>query len=117
LDAGDAEPVPSELVAVTLKVYESPLLRPITVQVSGPVVHVQVCPPFAEEVESAAVTVYSVMFAPPGLVGALQVTVAEASATVATTLRGAPGTVAAGVAQASSEGLEGPIAFTASTVK
>jgi hypothetical protein len=31
LDAADAAPVPAALVAVTVKVYETPLVRPVTV--------------------------------------------------------------------------------------
>ena len=56
LDATDAEDVPMALVAVTVKVYESPPVNPVTVHVVAPVV-VQVCPPLAELVESDAITV------------------------------------------------------------
>jgi hypothetical protein len=44
LDGDDAGPVPTALVAVTVKVYEVPFVSPVTVQVVAPVV-VQVCPP------------------------------------------------------------------------
>jgi hypothetical protein len=44
-EALEATPVPTELVAVTLKVYESLFVRPVRVQKSDPVVQVQVCPP------------------------------------------------------------------------
>ena len=47
LEAGDAGPVPIELVAVTVKVYAVPSVRPLTVALSVP-------PPTAA-------------FAPPGL--------------------------------------------------
>jgi hypothetical protein len=36
--AADEAPVPTELVAVTLNVYEVPLVRPVTMQVRAPVV-------------------------------------------------------------------------------
>jgi hypothetical protein len=45
LEAADGTLVPAELAAVTVNVYAVPLVRPDTVQVSGPVVHVQVLPP------------------------------------------------------------------------
>ena len=44
LDAALAAPVPTLLVAVTVKVYAVPGVRPVTVHVSAPVV-VQVRPP------------------------------------------------------------------------
>ena len=44
-DGADAGPVPCALVAVTVNVYGVPLVRPVTVQLNGPVVHAQVCPP------------------------------------------------------------------------
>jgi hypothetical protein len=55
-DADDASPMPTVLVAVTVKVYESPFVRPETVQVSGPLNHPQVSLPRAGAVASAAVT-------------------------------------------------------------
>jgi hypothetical protein len=54
-DGVESGPVPVPLVAVTVKVYESPLVNPVTVQVVVAVA--QVWPPFAEVVESVAVTV------------------------------------------------------------
>jgi len=40
-DADDADPVPTEFVAVTVNVYELPFVRPVTVQeVAVVVVHV-----------------------------------------------------------------------------
>jgi hypothetical protein len=38
LDGDDAGPVPMELLAVTVKVYESPSVRPVTVQFRAPAV-------------------------------------------------------------------------------
>lgn len=43
LDAADAEPVPAELVAVTVKVYAVPLVSPVTV--IGELAPVPVAPP------------------------------------------------------------------------
>jgi hypothetical protein len=37
-DGAEAGPVPTALVAVTVNVYETPLVRPLTEQVSPPVV-------------------------------------------------------------------------------
>ena len=42
-EAADAAPVPTELVAVTVKVYDVPLVRPVTV--SGLALPVAVFPP------------------------------------------------------------------------
>ena len=47
LDAPDAEPVPAAFVAVTVKVYEVPGVKPVTLQVSAPDV-TQVKPPGVE---------------------------------------------------------------------
>ena len=44
LDGSEAGPVPTPLVAVTMKVYGVPLVRLGTVQVSGPLAQVQVLP-------------------------------------------------------------------------
>jgi hypothetical protein len=49
--------VPTEFVAVIVKVYESPSVSPVTVQERAPEVQVHVWPPLAAEVESTAVTV------------------------------------------------------------
>lgn len=43
LDAVEAAPVPAELVAVTVKVYDTPLVRPVTVIGEAP--PVPVAPP------------------------------------------------------------------------
>lgn len=68
-DFVDCVPVPTPLVAETVKWYVVPSVSPSTVQVSGPDAHVQV---FAPGVE---VTVYFVMGV-PFVVAAVQVTVA-----------------------------------------
>ena len=43
-DGSDAGPVPTALAAVTVNVYDWPLLRPVTAHESGPLVQVQVLP-------------------------------------------------------------------------
>ena len=87
LDALDAEPVPTALMAVTVNVYAVPFVRPVTVQLSGPVVHEQDRPP------GLAVTVYAMIVAPPVLVGADQETSTCPLPAVPTTPVGAPGSV------------------------
>jgi hypothetical protein len=44
VEASDATEVPAALVAVTVKVYRVPLVRPVMRQVSGPLVHMHVFP-------------------------------------------------------------------------
>src|SRR5712691_6817563 len=95
LEAADAGPVPTALVAVTVNVYLSPLDRPVTV--IGLAVPVATWPPRAELVASVAVTVYWVIAEPPLDDGALNDTFAEALPATAITLAGAPGTARPGV--------------------
>jgi hypothetical protein len=64
-DGTEAAPVPLELEAVIVKVYESPLVSPLTTHERGPVVQVQVCPPLLDWVASTAVTLYPVTADPP----------------------------------------------------
>jgi hypothetical protein len=55
LEGVEAGPVPTSFVAVTVKVYESPFVSPVTeIGLADPTA---VCPPLPGEVESAAVTV------------------------------------------------------------
>jgi hypothetical protein len=75
--------VPMEFVAVTVKVYAVPFVRPVTVT-EVPVV-VAVTPPGSD------VTVYSVTVLPPSSNGAFQVTVACFAPDVAFTSMGAVG--------------------------
>ena len=63
----DALPVPTAFVAVTVKVYVTPLVSPVTTSGEDP--PVAVCPPLE-------VTVYEVIAEPPLLPGALNVIVA-----------------------------------------
>jgi hypothetical protein len=83
-DAAEAAPVPALFVAVTVKVYAVPLVRPLTTM--GLAAPVPVRPPGFE------VTVYPVMVAPPLLAGAVKDTVACVSPAVAVPTVGAPGT-------------------------
>lgn len=44
-EGAEAMLVPAAFVAVTVKVYPVPFVNPVTVHVSGPLVHTQVAPP------------------------------------------------------------------------
>ena len=68
LEAAEADDVPALLVAVEVKVYELPFVKPVTAQEVAGTVTVQVAPP------GEAVTVYEVGVSP--LPGGLIVTVA-----------------------------------------
>ena len=120
-DALEAVPVPTELVAVTVKVYVVPLVSPVTViGDEGPV---------ARKPPGEDVTVYPVIADPPVFVGAVKLTVAVPLLPVVTaTPVGAPGSVggvtggvtgasAAGVtAEDAAEAVPVPMAFVAATV-
>ena len=109
-DALEAVPVPTELVAVTVKVYAVPLVRPVTVIGDEAPVAVR---PSGEEV-----TVYPVIADPPVFVGAVKLTVALPLLPLAEILVGVPGTVAAGVTEDDAvEAVPVPIALVATTVK
>ena len=97
-DALEAVPVPTELVATTVKVYAVPLVNPVTV--IGDEEPVAVRPPGDE------VTVYPVIADPPVFVGAVKLTVALPLLPVAEILVGTPGAVNAGVTGA--DALEEP---------
>ncbi|MNU98234.1 hypothetical protein D3C71_883390 [compost metagenome] len=86
LDAADASPVPAALLAVMVKVYATPLVKPVTV--TGEPAPVAVTPP------GLAVTVYTVMALPPVKDGDANVTVAWVLPAVAVPMVGAPGTTA-----------------------
>ena len=88
-DALEAVPVATELVAMTVKVYAVPLVRPVTV--IGEEEPVAVRPPGEE------VTVYPVIADPPVFVGAVKLTVALPLLPLAEIPVGAPGAIAAGV--------------------
>jgi len=86
-DASEDRLVTLEFVAVTVKVYAVPLVRPVTV--SEVTVVVAVIPPRDE------MTVYSVTVLPPSEAGAVHETVARRFPGIADTLVGELGTVVA----------------------
>lgn len=108
LAAVDAPEVPRALVAVTLKVYQVPLVSPVTVQLST-LDEVQPLP-FPSD------TVYPVTGLPPSVVGAFHVIVAEPSPRVAVTCCGAGGGPM-GVTLAAVDGVLVPTLLVATTVK
>jgi hypothetical protein len=109
-DASEAALVPAAFVAVTVNEYETPLVRPTTVQnVPRVAVH--------ENPSGFEVTVYAVIDEPPLLVGAVHDTSDEPfAAEVADTPVGTPGTPR-GIAPSDDRGAtEGPDTFEATTV-
>src|SRR5579872_4148095 len=88
-EAVEAGPAPALLVAVTVKVYAWPLVRPPTV--------IGLLAPDWWRLPGVEVTVYEVMGAPPSEAGAVKLTVAWALPAVAEAPVGAPGTVAPAV--------------------
>lgn len=106
----DGELVPIALVAVTVKVYAVPFVRPVTVAVVAPDV-VAVNPPLLE------VTVYPVMAEPPLKAGADHVTLALLLPAEPATFVGASGTVAGVAELLAVEAVLVPFAFVAVTVK
>src|SRR5688572_29603227 len=88
LEAADAGPVPTALVAVTVKVYAVPLARPVTVMEVHGAAQLPVIPPGED------VAVKLVMAEPPLDAGAVNVTDASPLPAVAVPIVGAPGTVA-----------------------
>ena len=44
-EGAEATEEPAPFTAATVKIYETPLVRPVTVQVSAPRADVQLCPP------------------------------------------------------------------------
>ena len=86
-DALEAVPVPTELVAVTVKVYAVPLVSPVTViGDEGPLAVTAVPPP-----TGVAFTVYPVIADQPTLLGAVKLTTACPFPPTALTLVGTPG--------------------------
>ena len=100
--------VPIALVAVTVKVYVVPFVKPVTV--IGDVPPVAVNPPIFE------VTVYEVIVEYPSLTGAVNVIVAEPFPETAVTPVGAPGTVAGVTALLGLDATLVPTALVAVTV-
>ena len=90
-DTADAGPDPTAFAAVTVNVYDVPLVNPPTVADRAAPATLAVNPPGTD------LTVYPVIAAPPSLAGAAHDTDAAAFPAVATTPDGAPGTPAAAV--------------------
>ena len=105
-DDADGDEVPTAFDAVTEKVYETPLLSPLTVQVSVPPVTQLLAP-------GLDVTVYEVIGEPPLKLDAVKTTVACAVPAVATGLVGELGAVAGVNAAVAGDGAPGPLALTA----
>jgi hypothetical protein len=108
-DAADAGPVPIALVAVTVKVYVVPFVKPVTV--------IGLDAPVAVMLPGLEVTVYEVIALPPFEAGAVKLTVAWALPAVAVPIVGAPGTVAGVTLLEAADAGPVPIAFVALTVK
>jgi hypothetical protein len=109
LDADDAAPVPAAFVAVTVKVYDVPLVKPDTV--SG------LDEPDAVNEPGLDVAVYDVIALPPLDEGAVNVTLVLALPAVAVPMVGAPGTVIAVIELDALDAAPVPTAFVALTVK
>lgn len=109
-DAAEAGPVPMALVAVTVKVYDIPLVSPVTVHEVLPVV-VQVIP-------DEEVTLYPVIGRPPFEPGGVQETTdCPLANDVAVTPVGAPGVVGTTTELDGRDNGPVPTAFVAVTVK
>ena len=91
LDAAEPVLAPTAFVAVTVNVYMSPLVKPVTT--IGLPAPDTVCPPLPGVVVSVAVTVYPVMTEPPSLAGGMNATDTCPLPDLADTPVGAPGTV------------------------
>jgi hypothetical protein len=112
LEAADAGPVPIALVAVTVKVYAVPFVKPVTV--------IGLDAPVAVMLPGLEVTVYEIIALPPFEAGGVKLTVAWALPAVAVTPVGAPGTVGLGLGVTLFEAADAgplPIALVAFTVK
>jgi len=107
--ADDATDVPRAFVAVTVNVYEVPLVRPFTVQNSAPSV-TQVFKPGDD------VTVYAVTVAPPHTAAVHETTLRPFSAAVADTPVGAYGILEGMIEAVAPEAEPVPLTFVAVTV-
>ena len=111
LESPEGAPVPCALVAVTVKVYVVPLVRPVTVADVAPDPTLAVIPPGDE------VTVYPVIGDPPLDAGGVQVTVAEASPAVAEAAVGLPGAPTSATSVPVVAGAPSPALSVATTLK
>ena len=106
----DAAPLPTELAAVTVKVYAVPLIRPATVHEVAPAGAAHVARPGLE------VTVKPDIGSPPFDAGAAQKTRATELPASAVTPEGVPGTVAGVTGALEAEGSPVPAELVAVTV-
>jgi hypothetical protein len=89
-ERSEGEPTPITFLAVTVNVYEVPLVRPVTVQGFTRAQATDVC----AVVPMYGVTEYPVIVSPPFDAGAVQAKVAEPAPAVALVITGVPGAVA-----------------------
>jgi len=108
-EAVEGKLLPFKLIAITVKVYAIPFVRPVTVR--GLVVPVTVFPSGDE------VTVYPVIADPPFDAGAVKLNIASIFPAVAVTFVGTPGTADGVTAVEAVEGKLLPFTFIATTVK
>ena len=108
-DGEEGADAPAPFVAVAVKVYAVPFVKPLTTHDVAGDVTVHVAPP------GDAVTVYDVIGDPPLLAGATTVTLAVSLPGTTYPIDGAPGVVR-GVTEVVAA-VEAPAAFTATTVK
>jgi len=108
-ERAEAGPVPTAFVALTVKVYDVPFVRPVTT--IGLVRPVAILDPGLD------VTVYEVIGAPPLFAGGVKLTEACAFPATAVTVLGAEGTWARGETLAADEAGPVPKALVAVTVK
>jgi hypothetical protein len=108
-DAAEATEFPAALVATTVKVYDTFVVKPVTTR--GELA------PVVVKFTGEDVTVYAVIVLPPVEAGAINVTLACALPAVATGPVGAPGTVIGVTAVDAAEATEFPAALVATTVK
>jgi hypothetical protein len=113
-DATDSADVPMPFVATALKMYSTPLVKPLMehVVVTELVVHV----PDATLPNVYAVTVYPLMAEPFMLTGASQDTVAEVLDATAVTLIGGEGAAFTAMPAEASEAIEVPAVLVAVTL-
>ena len=108
-EGADASPVPTALVAVTVKVYAVPLARPVTV--------IGEATPLTLMAPGDDVTVYEVIAEPPAEAGGANVTVACMFPAVAAPIVGGPGSAAGVTLFEGADAGPMPTALVAVTVK
>lgn len=108
-EAVEATELPTGVVAIIVKVYAVPFVKPVT--------FIGELTPVAVKLPGLDVTVYKVIALPPLLAGATNATLAEVLPAAATTAVGASGTVTGVTAVEAVEATELPTAFVANTVK